>query len=135
VATANSSVHSTMMEKSAQPSDGGVALPPRCTLSSITYKGVVHAPAERADTLRLLLLYLNFYSVGKIPVNIERYICRGQWLQRWANTLTYWSARRQRQYFRPMIESSKNHNFSKNFSKRFKPKHQPKSRHLFAIIK
>ncbi len=26
--------------------------------------------------------------------------------QRWANTLTYWSARRHRQYFRPMIESS-----------------------------
>jgi hypothetical protein len=31
--------------------------------------------------------------------------------QRWANTLTYWSARRHRQYFRPMIESTKNRNF------------------------
>ena len=62
-----------------------------------------------------------------------------QWLctymQSWANTLIYWSARRQRQYFRPMIESSKNRKFSKKFSKRFKQKHRPKSWHLFEIVK
>ena len=39
------------------------------------------------------------------------------WNQRWANTLTYWSARRQRQYFRPMIESTKIAIFRKNFRK------------------
>ncbi len=44
-------------------------------------------------------------------------LLKGAWTQRWANTLTYWSARRQRQYFRPMIESTKNRNFSKNFRK------------------
>ncbi len=64
-------------------------------------------------------------------VPIEEAILQ-QW---WANILTYWSVRRQRQYFRPMIEISKDRNFSKKFSKRFKPKHRPKSRHLFEIVK
>jgi hypothetical protein len=55
--------------------------------------------------------------------------------QSWANTLTYWSARRQQQYFRPMIESSKYRNFSQKISTRFKPKHRPKCRHLVETVK
>ncbi len=46
-------------------------------------------------------------------------------MQWWANILTYWSVRRQRQYFRIMIEISKDRNFSKKNLKRFKPKHRP----------
>jgi hypothetical protein len=46
-------VHSIMMEKSAQPG----ARPPPFTISTITYKIVVHAPAKRADTLPIFLLY------------------------------------------------------------------------------
>jgi predicted RNA methylase len=46
-----------------------------------------------------------------------------QW---WANTLTYWSVRRHRQYFRPIVEISKYRNFSQKILKRFKPKHRPK---------
>ncbi len=53
-----SGVHSIMMEKSTQPGVGGGC---RCTpipftISTITYKVVVNAPAERADTLPLFLL-------------------------------------------------------------------------------
>ncbi len=55
--------------------------------------------------------------------------------QCWASILTYWSARRQRQYFRPMIESTKYRNLSQKISKRFKPKHRPKSRHLVETVK
>jgi hypothetical protein len=56
-----------MMEKSAQPGaggGGGVARPPSFTLSTITYKVVMYAPAERADTLSLFLLYPYMCSVG-----------------------------------------------------------------------
>ncbi len=56
-------VHSTMVEKSSQPGKGGGARPSHFTTSSITYKVVAYAPAERADTLPLLLLYPNMYSV------------------------------------------------------------------------
>jgi hypothetical protein len=45
-----------------------------------------------------------------------------QW---WANTLTWWSPIRHRQYFRPLVEISKYRKFSQKISKRFKPKHRP----------
>jgi hypothetical protein len=41
----------------------GGARPPPFTLSTITCKVVVYAPAERADTLSLFLLYAYLYSV------------------------------------------------------------------------
>ena len=41
----------------------GGARPPPFTLSTITYKVVVYAPAERADTLPLFRLYPYMYSV------------------------------------------------------------------------
>ncbi len=44
-------VHSFMMEKSAEPGEGRGARPPPFTLSTITSKVVVYAPAVRADTL------------------------------------------------------------------------------------
>jgi hypothetical protein len=52
-----------MMEKLAQAGGGwggGGARPPPFT---ITYKVVVYAPAERADTLPVFLLYPYMYSV------------------------------------------------------------------------
>ncbi len=55
-----SGVHSIMMEKLAQ---AGARLPPS-TLSTIMYKVVVYAPAERADSLPLFLLYPYMYSVN-----------------------------------------------------------------------
>jgi hypothetical protein len=42
-----------MMEKSTLAGEGGGASPPPFTLFTITYKVVVYAPAERADTLPL----------------------------------------------------------------------------------
>jgi hypothetical protein len=64
VATSNSGVYSIMMEKLAQAGEGGGgARPPHLTISTITYKVVVDAPAERADTLPLFLLYPYMYSV------------------------------------------------------------------------
>jgi hypothetical protein len=39
------------------------ARPPHFTLSTITSKVVVYAPAKRADTLPLFLLYPYMYSV------------------------------------------------------------------------
>ncbi len=54
---------------------------------------------------------------GDTEVSNTRTLVAGD--QRWANTLTYWSASRHRQNFRPMIEISKDRNFSKKFSKRF----------------
>jgi hypothetical protein len=51
-----SGVHSIMMEKLAQPGVGGGARPPAFTISTITNKVVVYAPAERAGTLPLFLL-------------------------------------------------------------------------------
>ncbi len=50
--------HSIMMVKSAQPGEGGVARPPPFTLSTITCKVLVYAPAERADTLHISPLRL-----------------------------------------------------------------------------
>ncbi len=52
-----------MMEKSAQPGEGGGALPLPFTKSTITYKVVLYAPGENADTLILFLLNSNTYSV------------------------------------------------------------------------
>ncbi len=40
------------------------ARPPTFIISTITYKVMVHAPAESADTLPLLRLYPYMYSVG-----------------------------------------------------------------------
>jgi hypothetical protein len=47
-----------MMVKSAQPGEVGGARPPPYTIAS---KVVVYAPAERADTLPLFLLYPYIY--------------------------------------------------------------------------
>ncbi len=59
-----SGVHSIMMEKSAQAGEGGVgARPPPLTISTITYKVVMYAPAQKADTLHLFLLYPYMYSL------------------------------------------------------------------------
>jgi hypothetical protein len=58
-----SGVHSIMMEKLAQPGEGGRCRPSPFTLSTITYKVVLYAPAEREDTLPLFLLHLYMYSV------------------------------------------------------------------------
>jgi hypothetical protein len=61
-----SGVHSIMMEKFAQDGEcggGGGACPPLFSISTIHYKVVVYAPAERADTLPLFLLYPYMYSV------------------------------------------------------------------------
>ncbi len=60
-----SGVHSIMMEKLAQSSEGGGARPSPFTISTITYKVVTYAPAKSADTLSLLLLYPCMYSVIK----------------------------------------------------------------------
>ena len=43
--------------KNSASGDGGGAHPPPFTTSTITYKVVVYAPAEWADTLPLFLLY------------------------------------------------------------------------------
>jgi hypothetical protein len=60
-----------MMAKSAQPGEGGGgARPPPFTLSTITNKVVVYAPAERTDTLPLFLLYLYMYFV--VPTTLDR---------------------------------------------------------------
>jgi hypothetical protein len=50
------------MEKLAQAGEGG-GRPPPFAISTITYKVVVYAPAKRADTLPLFLLYTYMYSV------------------------------------------------------------------------
>ncbi len=43
----------------------GGARPPPFTISTITYKVVVYAPDEMADTLPLFLLYPYMYSVPR----------------------------------------------------------------------
>jgi hypothetical protein len=53
-----------MMEKVAQAVRVGGAAPPPVIISTVTYKVVVYAPAERADTLHLFLLYPYLFSVG-----------------------------------------------------------------------
>jgi hypothetical protein len=58
-----SGVHFIMGVKSAQADEGGGARPTLFTLSTITYKVVVYAPAKRTDTLLLFLLYSHMYSV------------------------------------------------------------------------
>ncbi len=50
-------VHSIVLEKLAQAGEGGDTHPPPFTLFTITYKVAAYAPAERADTLTLFLLY------------------------------------------------------------------------------
>jgi hypothetical protein len=54
-----------MTEKFAQAGEcgGGGARPPPSTLSTITYKVVMYAPAVRADTLPLFQLYPYKFSV------------------------------------------------------------------------
>jgi hypothetical protein len=56
-------VHSIMNDKLAQACEGGGAHSPPFTISTITYKVVVYAPLERANTL--FLLYPHMYSVSK----------------------------------------------------------------------
>jgi hypothetical protein len=59
-----SCVYSIMMEKSAQPDEGGRCTPtPFQSIYHHIYKVVVYAPAERADTLPVLLLYPCMFSV------------------------------------------------------------------------
>jgi hypothetical protein len=59
-----------MIEKLPQSGEGvGGAPPPPFTISIITYKVVVYALAERADTLPLFLLYHYMYSVVAILTN------------------------------------------------------------------
>ncbi len=58
---------SIMMKKSAQPGEGGGggggSRPPPFTPFTITYKVLVYAPAEIADTHPLFLLYPYMYFV------------------------------------------------------------------------
>ncbi len=60
-----------MMEKSAQPGECGGCTPTlfHYIYSTITYKVVVYAPAEWADTLPLFLLYPYMYSVFETEAN------------------------------------------------------------------
>ncbi len=57
---------SIMTEQSAQPSEGGRCTPTpfHYSISTVTYKVVVYALGEWADTIPLLLLYPCMYSVG-----------------------------------------------------------------------
>ncbi len=61
-------VHSTMIEKSAQPGKGGGARPSHFTISTITYKVAVYALVERTDTVPLFLLYPYIYSVDPLTL-------------------------------------------------------------------
>ncbi len=54
---------------------GGGAHPPPFTITTIMSKVVVYAPAERADTLPLFLLYHYMYSVDVLVKDLET---RGQ---------------------------------------------------------
>jgi hypothetical protein len=56
----HSGVHSILKVNSAQPGKAGVSMPSPFQ-TTITNK-VVYAPAEKADTLPLFLLYQNMYS-------------------------------------------------------------------------
>jgi len=66
-----SGIHS-MMEKSAQAGEGGGCTPIpfhySISTSTITYKVVVYAPAERADILPPILLYPKMHSVGEVKL-------------------------------------------------------------------
>ncbi len=57
-----------LMEKSALPGEGGDAYLPPFTISTITYKFVVCAAAERADKLRLFRLY-PYMHCGPLPLH------------------------------------------------------------------
>ncbi len=60
----------------------GDARPPPFTLPTITSKVVVYAPAERADTLPLFLLYTYMYSVAEsIPSRLKLFGCEQQYRQ------------------------------------------------------
>ncbi len=59
------------MENSAQAGEVGGERPPPFALSTITYKVVVFAPAERADTLPLFLLYPYMYSVVLMKLKLK----------------------------------------------------------------
>ncbi len=59
-----SGVHTIMMVNSAQPGEGGGARPPPFTLSTITSKVVLNAPAERADKLLPTFSPLAFLLCG-----------------------------------------------------------------------
>ncbi len=73
-----SGVHFIMMEKVAQAGrEGGGCTPPPFTISTITYRVVVYAPAERADTLPLFLLYLYMYSVVERINLVVVVVCGG----------------------------------------------------------
>jgi hypothetical protein len=62
-----------MMEKLAQAGECGGARSPLFTISTITYKFVVYAAAEKADTLPLFPLYPYMYSMGN-PENLQETI-------------------------------------------------------------
>jgi hypothetical protein len=64
------------MEKLAQPGEGGGVLPPSFTKSTITYKVVVYAPAERAETIPLLLLYPYKYSGRSTDLSVRGIVLR-----------------------------------------------------------
>jgi hypothetical protein len=57
------------MEKSAHPGEG-VDRPPPFPISSITYKVVMYAPAERTGTFPPFLIYSYVYSVV-MPVYVK----------------------------------------------------------------
>jgi hypothetical protein len=61
-----------MMEKLAQPGEGTGARPPPFTISTVPShtNGAVYAPAERADTLPLFLLYPYMYFVFSTAKNL-----------------------------------------------------------------
>jgi hypothetical protein len=65
-----SGVHSIMMEKLAQAGESAGVRPPPFTISTISFKVVVYAPAERAEALPLFLLYPYMYSVFSTVKNI-----------------------------------------------------------------
>jgi hypothetical protein len=62
-----------MMEKLAQAGVGGgvhgTARPPSFTISTIEYKAVVYAAAERADTLPLYLFYTLYPYIYSVVVS------------------------------------------------------------------
>ncbi len=59
----------SLMEKLALAGEGWGLHAHPFSISTITYKVVVYALAERADTLPLFLLYLYMYSVGETGKN------------------------------------------------------------------
>jgi hypothetical protein len=64
-----------MRVKSAQVGEGGGSTLTPFTIPTITYKVIVLATAERADTLPLFLLYPYMYSVVYIS-ELAKVACR-----------------------------------------------------------